>query len=247
MVGIQKIKAQSLQSQVYAKLKEQLMQGVWKAGEKLPSEHALCSMFGVSRVTVRAAIQQLGILGLVETRQGGGTFAGNFSAIENVDNLHPLMQINQNRDLITVLEYRKIIEKGTIGFAWEKITREDIEYLEETLRIEKGAEDLAVYTEADLAFHHHIARITQNSIIIKVYDLISEILATAMYDLVSQMGREIGPAYHRKIIDALKGGSKAECEALMDAHMEENIRAIRELENPDQDSEAGATFSPSRG
>jgi GntR family transcriptional repressor for pyruvate dehydrogenase complex len=247
MVDIQKIKAKSLQSQVYAKLKEQLMQGVWKAGEKLPSEHALCAMFGVSRVTVRAAIQQLGILGLVETRQGGGTFVENFSAIENVDNLHPLLQINQNRDLITVLEYRKIIEKGTIGVAWEKVKPEDIEFLEETLQIQINAEDLAEYIEADLVFHHHIARITQNSIVMKVYDLISEILATAMYDLVKQMGREIGPVYHRKIIDALKGGSKAECEALMEAHTEENIRVIREIENQDQDSSAGPTFSPSTG
>jgi GntR family transcriptional repressor for pyruvate dehydrogenase complex len=241
MVDIQKIKVKSLQSQVYTKLKEQLMQGAWKAGEKLPSEHALCAMFGVSRVTVRAAIQQLVILGLVETRHGGGTFVKKFSAIENIDNLHPLMQINQNQDLITVLEYRKIIEKGTIGLAREKIGHQDIEILEETFRIMISAEDMAAYTEADLAFHHHLARITQNPIIIKVHDLISEILTTAMYDLVGLVGREIGPAYHRKIIDALKTGSKAECEALMEEHMEENIRTIRNLENPDSASiRAGA-------
>ncbi|MDR1318835.1 MAG: FadR family transcriptional regulator [Treponema sp.] len=242
MYDIQKIKTKSLQSQVYTKLKEQLMQGAWKAGEKLPSEHALCALFGVSRVTVRAAIQQLVILGMVEARHGGGTFVKTFSAIENVDNLHPLIQISQNRDLITVLEYRKIIEKGTIGLAWEKIKHEDIEILEETLQIMINTEDLAVYTEADLAFHHHLARITQNPIIIKVHDLISEILTTAMYDLVSLVGKEIGPAYHRRIIDTLKGGGKAECEAVMEEHMEENIRAVRKLENPDKSSSAGAAL-----
>jgi DNA-binding GntR family transcriptional regulator len=68
-------------------------------------------------------------------------------------------------------------------------------------------------------------------------------LIVSAYDLVSQMGREIGPAHHRKIIDALKGGSKAECKALL----EENIRVIRKLENPDKDSFAGAIFSPNRG
>jgi GntR family transcriptional repressor for pyruvate dehydrogenase complex len=244
MYDIQKIKAKSLQSQVYTKLKEQLMKGVWKDGEKLPSEHALCGMFGVSRVTIRAALQQLGILGLVETRHGGGTFVKNFSAIENVDTLHPLMQINKNQDLITVLEYRKIIEKGTIGLAREKIKCQDIEILEETLRIMTNTEDLTAYIEADLAFHHHLARITQNSIIIKVHELISEILTTAMYDLVSQVGRKIGPAYHRRIIDALAAGSKAECEALMEEHMEENIRAIRKLENPNAGPSTGAEVQP---
>jgi GntR family transcriptional repressor for pyruvate dehydrogenase complex len=147
-----------------------------------------------------------------------------------VDNLHPLFQISHNQDLITVLEYRKIIEKGTIGLAREKICPQDIEILEETLRIMTSTEDTTAYIEADLAFHHHLARITQNSIIIRVYDLISEILTTAMHDLVNLVGREIGPAYHRKIIDALKEGGKAECETLMEEHMEENIRAIRKLE-----------------
>jgi GntR family transcriptional repressor for pyruvate dehydrogenase complex len=236
MGDIQKIKAKSLQSQVYTKLKEQLVSGAWKAGEKLPSEHALCALFGVSRVTVRAAIQQLVILGMVETRHGGGTFVKNFSAIENVDNLHPLMQISRNQDLITVLEYRKIIEKGTIGLVREKITEQDIEFLEETLRIMINTEDPTAYSEADLAFHHHLARMTANPIIIKVYDLISEILTTAMYDLVKLVGREIGPASHRKMIDALKSGTKAECEALMEEHLEENIMAIRNLDQPDNDN-----------
>ena len=72
MVKLQKIKMESLRSQVYMQLKSQLMQGVWKIGEKLPSESELCASLGVSRVTVRAAIQQLEILGLVETRHGGG-------------------------------------------------------------------------------------------------------------------------------------------------------------------------------
>jgi GntR family transcriptional repressor for pyruvate dehydrogenase complex len=233
MGDIQRIKAKSLQSQVYAKLKEQLVSGAWKTGEKLPSEHTLCALFGVSRVTVRAAIQQLVILGMVETRHGGGTFVKNFSAIENVDNLHPLMRISHNQDLITVLEYRKIIEKGTIGLVSEKVTDKDIEFLEETLRIMISAEDLTAYSEADLAFHHHLARMSQNPIIIKVYELISEILTTAMYDLANLIGREIAPVSHRKIIDALKRGSKAECEALMEAHLEENILAIRKLDDPD--------------
>jgi GntR family transcriptional repressor for pyruvate dehydrogenase complex len=102
-----------------------------------------------------------------------------------------------------------------------------------------SAEDLTAYSEADLAFHHHLARMTANPIIIKVYELLSEILTTAMYDLASLIGREIAPASHRKILDALKGGSKAECEALMEAHLEENIAAIRKLDQPDDDASAG--------
>jgi GntR family transcriptional repressor for pyruvate dehydrogenase complex len=228
MNDIQKIKTESLRSQVYGKLKEQLMKGTWKEGEKLPSEHELCGMFGVSRVTIRGAIQQLEILGLVETKHGGGTFVKEFSLAESVDSLHPLMRIQKNQDLITILEYRKIIEKGIIGLAVEKITPGDIAFLENTYTtmvndVYAGAE----YTEADLAFHNRLAQITGNSIIIKVHEFIAGILSTAMKDIVHLLGRSIGLAYHRKIIDALKKGNKKTCETLMEEHIEETIRAIR--------------------
>jgi GntR family transcriptional repressor for pyruvate dehydrogenase complex len=229
MNSIIKIKAESLRAQVYTKLKEQLMKGIWQEGEKLPSEHEFCARFGVSRVTIRAALQQLEILGLVETKQGGGTFVRNFSSIQRVDTLHPLIQIQKNQDLITVMEYRKIIEKGTIGLAVEKIAADDIGFLEETYAVMANeSSNLDDYTKADIAFHYRLAQLTQNSMIIKVHELISEILDTAMWDLIHRIvGKENGPVYHRKIIDALKRKDKAECERLMEEHIEENLRAIR--------------------
>jgi DNA-binding GntR family transcriptional regulator len=62
-----------------------------------------------------------------------------------------------------------------------------------------------------------------------------------MYDLANLIGREIAPASHRKIIDALKRGSKGECEALMEAHLEENILAIRKLDDPDNEASVQGT------
>ncbi|MDR1278129.1 MAG: FadR family transcriptional regulator [Treponema sp.] len=232
MHGIEKIKTESLRSQVYSKLKEQLMRGTWKEGEKLPSEHELCGMFGVSRVTVRGALQQLEILGLVETKHGGGTFVKSFSPVESVDSLHPLMRIQKNQDLITVLEYRKIIEKGIIGIALGKIEPEDIAFLEETYTAMVQDTDLG-YTKADLAFHNRLAEITRNSIIIKVHEFIDGILSSAMNDIVHILGRNIGLTYHRKIIDALKRGHKDECEALMEEHIGETIRAIQRNRAPE--------------
>jgi GntR family transcriptional repressor for pyruvate dehydrogenase complex len=234
MHGIEKIKTQSLRAQVYGKLKEQLMKGVWKEGEKLPSEHEFCRLFGVSRVTIRGALQQLEILGLVETRHGGGTFVRNFLPADTVDSLHPRMRIQKNQDLITVLEYRKIMEKGIIGLAVEKISPGDLVFLEETYAamvndVYYGAE----YTEADLAFHNRLAEITGNSIILKVHEFIDGILSAAMNDIVHLLGRNIGLTYHRKIIDALKRGDKGECEALMEEHIEETIRAIQKNGSPE--------------
>lgn len=227
MAKLKKIKTESLRSQVYVQLKAQLMEGVWKTGEKLPSENELCASFGVSRVTVRAAIQQLEILGLVETRHGGGNFVKDFSTINAMDAFHPLIQINENRDIITVLEYRKIIEKGTIGLVVPKITAKDIEYLEETYQtMLAGIDAPEKHAHADHLFHFRLAQIAQNPIIIKVYEIINVILSAAMVDIVGLLGTEIGLRYHRKLIDALKSGDKTLCENLMDAHLEETIQEV---------------------
>ncbi len=229
MAQLKKIKTESLRSQVYMQLKGQLMQGVWKVGEKLPSENELCSTFGVSRVTVRAAIQQLEILGLVETRHGGGNFVREFSTIDAMDAFHPLIQISENQDIITVLEYRKIIEKGTIGLVVPKITKKDIEYLEETYTMMQqlsGSNEPEKQASADHLFHYRLAQIAQNPIIQKVYEIINVILAAAMVDIVKLLGTEMGLRYHRQLIDALKSGDKVLCETLMDAHIEETIQEI---------------------
>jgi GntR family transcriptional repressor for pyruvate dehydrogenase complex len=93
----------------------------------------------------------------------------------------------------------------------------------------------AAYIEADLAFHYRLALITRNPIIIKVYDLLNDILSTAMKDIVRLLGRKIGLTYHRKIIDALKRGDKGECESLMEEHIEANIQALKKRA---QDQEA---------
>ncbi len=230
MAKLQKIKVESLRSQVYMQLKNQLMAGVWKVGEKLPSENELCASLGVSRVTVRAAIQQLEILGLVETRHGDGNFVKEFSSATALNALHPLIQINENQDIITILEYRKIVEKGTIGLIAPKITAADIERLEKTYQLMVSLSDSnepQKQAEADHLFHYQLAQIANNPIIIKVYEIINVILSAAMIQIVRLLGTEMGVRYHRQLIDALKTGDKALCASTMEAHIEEIIRKIK--------------------
>lgn len=229
MATLKRIKTESLRSQVYMQLKSQLMEGVWKVGERLPSENELCTILGVSRVTVRAAIQQLEILGLVETKHGGGNFVKDFSTINALDAFHPLIQISQNQDILTILEYRKIVEKGTIGLVVPGITPKDIESLEETYSTMVALANTGKSVEqaaADHLFHYRLALMTKNPIITKVYEIINVILSAAMVEIVDLLGTDLGLRYHRQLIDALKTGDKALCESLMEAHIEETMQRI---------------------
>lgn len=227
MEKLKRIKSESLRTQVYIQLKNNLLAGVWKTGEKIPSEKDLCDSLGVSRVTVRAAIQQLEILGLVTTRQGNGTIVNDFSSAHSFDAFHPIMQVKKNQDLLYILEYRKILETGTIGLAVERMTQEDINYLLKKLNeMQTTIENHAKHAKADHAFHYRIALSTKNPIIVKVYELINEMISTAMTDVVDMIGSERGLRYHRLLLEAIRVKDTATCIKLMEAHLQETIKAV---------------------
>ena len=73
-MGLSPVKRESISEQVYEQIKQMIIDREWELGEKLPSETELGNILGVSRVTVRQALQKLAVLGLVETRLGEGTF-----------------------------------------------------------------------------------------------------------------------------------------------------------------------------
>lgn len=227
MESLKKIKTKSLRAQVYSQLRARLLDGYWQPGEKIPSESQLCNIFGVSRVTVRAAIQQLEILGLVEVKHGGGTYVRKISSSDEFGRSHPFIQVRKIKDIITTLEYRKIIEKGTVGLAALRATSEDIEYLENTVKsLKKFSGNHEKCAEVDNLFHHRIAVSTKNPIVIKVYNLLNDMLSTAMVDIVKILGNEKALNFHTQIIEALRKADKELCEKIMEQHIDDTIQGI---------------------
>lgn len=70
--------SKSLYAQIKDRIKEQILTGKFKKGDKIPSERELCLMFGVSRITVRQAINEAINEGLLFTVQGKGTFVADY-------------------------------------------------------------------------------------------------------------------------------------------------------------------------
>ena len=164
-----------------------------------------------------------------------------------MDAFHPPLQLNENQDIITVLEYRKIIEKGTIGLVAPKITTTEIAQLEENYALMvslSGSGQPQKQAEVDHQFHYQLARIAGNPIITKVYEIINIILASAMIDIVKLLGTKMGLRYHRQLIDALKQGDKALCESTMEAHIEETIRKIKTLQQMNHTASAAGRAKP---
>jgi GntR family transcriptional repressor for pyruvate dehydrogenase complex len=199
-------------------------------GSKIPSENELAEVLGVSRVSVREGLQMLVTLGLLETRHGEGTFVREFTGDTYMNGLFPLLALGKT-GLFHVLEYRRVMEKGTASIVAEKATDEIIRGLEACYAtMEKCREDVTAFAVADLDFHLFLAKATGNPLIIKVTDIIRSILTVSMENVVSALGVNDGLDYHKRIIEAVKARDPAKAESLMEEHIGRTIERVREAD-----------------
>ena len=87
-------------AQVKQALKAGLEKGRWRAGELMPSEAELVAQFGVSRMTVHRALRELQAEGLVDRRQGLGTFAAQLHRVSStltIRDLHEEIEARGHR------------------------------------------------------------------------------------------------------------------------------------------------------
>jgi GntR family transcriptional repressor for pyruvate dehydrogenase complex len=220
---IQPIKKVNISDQVYEQLKEQLITGVWKQGDKIPSENELVTLFNVSRVTVRQALSKLITLGLLETKLGEGTFVKEITPGVYMKEMIPYMYLNKD-SYREVLEFRLVIEVETAGIAAEKITDQDIARLESCLnRMMELKNDLEDYVYQDLHFHMIIAKSTRNSLIIQVNNIVREIIRETIKNVTEEFGVEVGLKYHKLLIDSFKLKDAEMAKKMMREHLQQAV------------------------
>lgn len=234
---LKNIKKESVRVQVFRQLRDQVLRRTWPPGSKIPSEHELSRTMGVSRVSIREGIQHLVSLGILETRHGEGTFVRELGGEIYFNSLIPLMALDET-DIFHVLEYRRIIEKGTAALAAERATDRDVTEMEAVYdRMVLSQDDVAEFARADLEFHLAVAKATGNSVLIKVNNVLRSVLSVSMENVVSTLGMRDGLHYHRLLIEAVRSGNAPEAERLMEEHVVRTIKRLR--------SEAG-TAAPAR-
>jgi GntR family transcriptional repressor for pyruvate dehydrogenase complex len=165
---------------VMEQIKSRIRNGEFAPGTKLSSVVDLASSFGVGRSTIREALSALKAMGLVEIRQGGGTYVsaelpkeqapgeGNslFASAESIQEL---------------LEVRKILETGCASLAARNRSAEDLEAIGHELKLmELYLNDEAKGEEADVRFHLKLAEATHNSLLIPMMESLSQRLHDSM-------------------------------------------------------------------
>lgn len=205
--SIEKIPSVQIKDQVFDVLYDKIITSAWPIGSKIPSENELCRMLGISRVSVRSAIQKMTSMGLLEVKRGEGTFVTAFSLEEYLKRAVPL--ILKSLSMKDVLQFREGLETQAIRTIVENKQLDGIEILEKAFVLSNLSfeqKDVSGYVENDFIFHRQLCIMSKNAIILTMWDVFAEPLANSIKENVTEIFQKTDPVGnpHRLLIDALR-------------------------------------------
>ncbi|YCA45848.1 FadR family transcriptional regulator [Bacillus sp. JZ8] len=154
--------------------------GDLKPGDKLDSVWQLAENFQVGRSAIREALSALRAMGLIEMRQGEGTFVREFdpSMISLPITTAVLMK---KEDIENLLEVRKVLEVGASGAAASKRTEEDLTNMKNVLeKMLNSVGDEELGEKADFQFHLAVAKASQNPLLVGLMNNVGEMMLQSM-------------------------------------------------------------------
>lgn len=214
---------QRLGDQLYGQLLEQIVNGRLAEGSRLPPETEICAAFGVSRPVVRQALQRLRADGLVQARQGSGTYVLARPAARLAEFVEPANVAS----LLRCLEVRVGLEGAAARYAAERRSTRELEQIiaaHDAMRAEADSHG-AMTPEADLAFHTAIAKASGNGFFPRLLaelqgelrgfmSLSLNLTRTSSGERTAQVLHE-----HRLILDAIRGQEAEAAETAMRFHI----------------------------
>lgn len=224
------IKTTKIPDEVYKQIVSLISSGEIKPGQKLPSERDISSELGVSRQSVREALYRAGTMGLIEVRQGEGSFVR--SSISN--NLKEPLEVilsEQAERVFEFLEIRKLFEGWCAEKAASQATEEDVKKIKEILERMKNLKTTdKAWEETDLEFHFAVVSAANHVIAIHIMEAL-KVTFTTFFDFRQILEKidkkELLWQHHYDIYEAIKQKKPQSAKQKLVDHldfMEETIR-----------------------
>lgn len=208
--------------QVAEQIQNLIASGALRTGDRLPNERELAAKFGVGRSSLRDAIRTLEVMGIVESRHGSGTVVRDLSTDSLVVPLASVLA--QKRGLVAeLLDVRRMVEPTLAARAAANATEEELAHLEDIVRrqtekVRRGEPSI----EEDSEFHYAIALAARNSVVLRVLDVLMDLLRESRARSLQVPGRpERSCAGHRRILRAIKRRDGPAAEAAVRKHLRE--------------------------
>lgn len=197
--------------------------GDYATGDRLPGERVLAKQLQVSRTSVREALRTLTTMGLLETRQGLGTYVKDPSQEFLQASLPPPILTNQ-ATLEKVFEIRQIIEVEAAALAARRVDDRQLAVMKRWLQAVEthiARDEMEDMVTADIEFHRQIIVATGNDLLVGLLDSISDLLRDMRWDTskIPELLAEIITG-HRAIFKAIEARDSVAARLAMQAHLD---------------------------
>jgi GntR family transcriptional repressor for pyruvate dehydrogenase complex len=222
---IEPVRRLKVADSVAEQLELMIGRGDYAVGDKLPPERVLADEFGVGRSSMREAIRVVEANGLLRTDHGVGVFVVN--STRRPANLSQVL-IDEQFSVQELFEVRLSLERDAAGFAARRVTAAEADELWRIIAAatEPGLSD-AGFIELDAKLHRTIARITKNTLLLRLFESIGPLFVTYSHQVIGLPGRrETAHAGHSAIVDAVTSGRVRDARSAAVRHIREVERDI---------------------
>ena len=216
--------------EVVTRLREMIQSGELSAGDRLPPERDLAKLLGVSRPTLRAGIRSLATVGILQSRQGAGTFVAEAEESPTLDS-SPLRLMAALHGFTSdeMFEARLALEMSIAGLAAKRVTSEQMTTLaEEIAGMYASLNEPEQYLVHDMRFHQIVAAASGNRILTSLMNMVATILFEYRSKTVKRAtDLKESAEQHHNIYRALRDHDHEGAEQAMHDHLVETQRAQR--------------------
>lgn len=215
------VAVEKISRNIVEQIKKRLINGSLQPGEVLPSEENLSKIFGVSRSSIREALQILEIQGVVDRKKRSGTVIRKLSILDMANIYLPR---TDKESLLDLMETREILEVAIVELVTERANSKDFHELEKLMKW--MADNPAEAAEADVAFHLTLARMSRNEVLFNIVKSLKGTMDRLQEKTIYLPGRlEYVLVEHREIVESIKSNDPG----LAKIYMKRHLRKVKDL------------------
>lgn len=229
-MSYQRVSNPRLAERVVKQLKESIFEGRYRPGQRIPSEHELVDIFGVSRVIVREAVRDLERSGLIRVKRGpkGGAIVQPMKHDAVTMVMRDVLHLGRAR-VADIMEVRLQVEPIVAGLAAQRATDLDLKGLRSNLQSRPDSPG-DEFVSWNVNFHRLVARASQNP----MYDILVNILMDFTEDLILSLQPpdrvSHAPHWHPAIYQKIAQRDAQGAERLFREHLQDIVPALQDLE-----------------
>lgn len=220
----------TLTASTFEQLISYVVNGAWKAGDRIPPERELCQQLGIARTSLREAVKAMELIGMLDSRVGDGTFVCPRSEFLS----RPLLWAftgTDHEELRDIMEAREFLERDLAGLAAERASEGEMAVIAQAIgRMRESIAQNESILQADMEFHLAIADAAHNEVLRNAVQLLRNLMKQwlVLKLLIPQVPEHV-LKQHEIIYEAIRNHDTSAARAAMWTHLEETAHLVAQI------------------